>query len=49
MRSRLLLVLPPVCLCVFLLAGDPTHGQAPPLRETFRRVQRSVVVVRSVR
>src|SRR6266404_2873831 len=49
MRSRLLLIVPPVCLCVLLLAGDATHGQAPPLRETFRRVQRSVVVVRTVK
>ena len=49
MRSRLLLIVPPVCLCVLLLAGDATHGQASPLRETFRRVQRSVVVVRTVK
>ena len=49
MRSRLLLIVPPVCLCVLLLAGDATPGQAPPLRETFRRVQRSVVVVRTVK
>ena len=43
MRSRLLLIVSPVCLCVLLLAGASTHGQAPPLRETFRRVQRTVV------
>ena len=43
-----MLVLMNVCLFVILLAGDSTRGNAPQLRETFRRVQRSVVVVRTV-
>ena len=51
MRSRRMPVLMNVCLLVLviLLADDPTRGHAPQLRETFRRVQRSVVVVRTVK
>jgi len=38
-----------VCLLVILLAGDPTRGNAPQLRDTFRSVKRSVVMVRTVK
>ena len=49
MRSRLMLVLSTVCLLVLLLVGEPTHGHGPQLRDTFRSVKRSVVVVRIVK
>ena len=49
MRSRLMPVLFTVCLLVILLAGDPTRGNAPQLRDTFRSVKRSVVMVRTVK
>ena len=49
MRSRCMLVLSTVCLFVLLLAGDPTQGHGQQLRDTFCSVQRSVVVVRTVK
>ena len=49
MRLRRMLVLSTVCLFVLLLAGDPTQGHGRQLRDTFRSVQRSVVVVRTVK
>jgi len=50
MRSRRMPVLMNVFLLVLviLLADDPTRGNAQQLRDTFRRVQRSVVVVKTV-
>lgn len=48
MRSRLMPVLINVFLFVILLTGDSTRVNAQQLRDTFRRVQPSVVVIRTV-
>jgi S1-C subfamily serine protease len=45
---RLLLVIFPSLILFVLLTGDTTEGNAQQLRDTFRTVRRSVVVVRTI-